>query len=237
MAAENFFFRIRSAEKGFFKTIKNMVVFILRFNFPAPKIIFRPLYELLIIFRYLIPLMMQKLFYVPIFKARCKNCGKYLSILNGIPWIEGNLIINIGNEVTLDKTVFVSGKTYEDPKITIGDGTFIGYETEISVSKSVTIGKNCMIARNCFIADNNGHHINPQKRLSKEPLPASEIKPVTIKDNVWIGTGAVVLRGVKIGKGSIVSANSLVTKSVPPNSIAMGVPARVILSGLNKLNI
>ena len=117
----------------------------------------------------------------------------------------------------------------------IGDRTHLGYGLTISVGNSVKIGNDCLIAGGCFIADNDGHPIDPYRRIRKEPVNGEEIDPVVIEDNVWIGTGSVILKGVTIGEGSVVAANSLVTRSIPPYSIAMGVPAKIIKSGIDKI--
>ena len=53
-------------------------------------------------------------------------------------------------------------------------------------------------------------------------------KPVTIEDDVWIGAGVRVMDGVRIGRGSVIGAGAVVTKSIPPNSVAVGMPARVV---------
>lgn len=93
----------------------------------------------------------------------------------------------------------------------------------------VEIGKNCLIAANCQIMDGSGHHAsfeNVDNRINT----TGEIKQVIIEDNVWLGTGVVVLPGVRIGNGSIISANSVVHKDVPPMVIAGGNPLRIIKS-------
>ena len=135
----------------------------------------------------------------------------------------------------LDGNVFSSGRMHKDPVLTIGNRVVLGYKTHISVSKSVKIGNDCLIAAGCMILDNDGHPIDPNRRLRKEPVRDNEIKPVVIEDNVWIGTGSIILKGVTIGTGSIIAANSLVTRSIPPYSIAMGVPAKVVISGIDKV--
>jgi acetyltransferase-like isoleucine patch superfamily enzyme len=232
---EDLLFKVRRRENRFYSKVKDILVRLLCLNLPAPKFIFRPLYELLVFWRFSSHFLMEKLFYDPIFKARCECCGKGLSLPNGIPWIEGNLKIRVGHNVTIDDNVFVSGHVHETPVLSIGDGTYLGYKVAINVGKSITIGKNCMIAGGCFIADNDGHPKEPDLRRHRFAVDAREIKPVVIEDDVWVGTGAVILKGVSIGSGSIVAANSLVTRSVPPNSIVMGVPAQVVILSIDRM--
>ena len=234
MAIEGLLFKIRRGEGPFYSRLKQFIISVIFFNLPAPRIILRPLYELLIIWRFSSHFILEKLFYVPIFKARCEKCGRGLSLPNGIPWIEGNLKIRIGDYASLDNASLVSGRSHKEMILTIGDRTEIGHMTSMSVGKSITIGNDCLIAAGCFIADNGGHPLNPQRRLNREPVSQDEIGPIIIEDNVWIGKGSVILRGVTIGRGSIVAANSLVARSAPPYSILMGVPAKLIMSGIDR---
>lgn len=234
MKIEDFLFKIRRRESPFYSKLKDILLGLIHFNLPAPKFIFRPIYELLILWRFSSHFIVEKLFYIPVFKSRCAQCGKGLCLLHGIPWIEGQLKIRIGDNVQIDDNIFTSGRNEAEPVLTIGDRSFLGCKVAINVGKSVQIGKDCLIAAGCLITDNDSHPIDPYRRLRKEPVKDNEIKPIIIEDNVWIGTRCVILKGVTIGTGSIIAANSLVTRSIPPYSIAMGVPAKVIISGINK---
>ncbi len=91
----------------------------------------------------------------------------------------------------------------------------------------ITIGANCLIAANCQIIDGNGHDLSFDD-VDRRIHTRGSSKPVVIEDAVWLGTGVVVLPGVRIGRGSVVSANSVVTRNIPPMSIAMGNPAVVV---------
>lgn len=235
MSVENLLLKIRKRENSLYSRLKDIFLYILHFNLPAPRIIFRPIYELLVLWRYVSHLVVGSLVYVPIFKSRCERCGKGLVLPNGIPWIEGNLRILIGDHVQIDGNAFSSGRVHENPVLTIGDRTELGYKCAISVGKSVQIGNDCMIAAGCFIADNNGHPMDPDARRNKNPVTDGDVKPIVIEDNVWIGTGCVILKGVTIGKGSIIAANSLVTRSVPPHSIVMGVPGKIVVREIDKI--
>ena len=192
------------------------------------------MYEIVILWRFFSSIVLQKILFVPVFQSRLEECGRGLTLPNGIPWVEGQLKICVGYNVMLDRTVITSGSTHERPILTIGDRTEVGYHTQINVGERVQIGNDCLISAECFITDNDGHPLDPQRRLRKEPVLAEEIKPVIIEDNVWIGRGAAVLKGVTIGTGSIVSANSVVTRSLPPYSVAMGVPAKVVSSVIGR---
>lgn len=105
------------------------------------------------------------------------------------------------------------------------DGGFINEGVSITCASEVHIGKGCNIAREVVIRDYDGHYI--------EELNYRTAKPVNIGDNVWIGYRAMVLKGVTIGVGSIIAANSVVTKDVPPHCIVAGNPAKIIRTNVN----
>ena len=109
----------------------------------------------------------------------------------------------------------------------------IGAETRIAGScihaqRSVVIGKRCLIAGNCQIVDSNGHDLsfsNVQNRLHTEGTSM----PIVIEDDVWLGANTVVLPGVRIGRGAVIGANSVVSTNIPARSVARGNPAEVVL--------
>lgn len=120
----------------------------------------------------------------------------------------------------------------EDQVLHIGNNVQINDYVHITAMQSVIIGNNVLIASKVYISDcSHGSYAgdendsNPNSIPSKRPLFA---KPVIIKDNVWLGEFVSVLPGVTIGKGTIVGANSVVSKSLPPYVIAVGTPARPI---------
>jgi len=95
--------------------------------------------------------------------------------------------------------------------------------TVIAAAGSIKIGDHVLCGANTTITDYDWHGIEPDKRNQ----PANP-KPIVIEDNVWLGLNSVVLKGVTIGKNSVIGANSVVTKSIPPNVIAAGNPCKVI---------
>nr|WP_324253299.1 acyltransferase [Vibrio parahaemolyticus] len=120
-------------------------------------------------------------------------------------------------------------KLYADRKgaiIRIGTNTRI-HGTCIHAYESITIGKNCLIAANCQIFDGSGHDLSfsdVENRINTRGVS----KPVLIEDNVWIGINSIILPGVTIGNGSVIAANSVVTKDIPPMVLAGGNPAKII---------
>lgn len=133
----------------------------------------------------------------------------------------------------LDCRLYVIGKG----RISIGDHTTIRANSKLSSVSTITIGECVIISNNVRIYDHNSHPTNPETRRNMcmggfygdawSPIKA-ENRPVVIEDNVWIGEYSLILKGVHIGKGSIVAANSVVTKDVPAYTIVAGNPAMVM---------
>ncbi len=118
--------------------------------------------------------------------------------------------------------------------INIGKNTRI-HGSCIHAYEEITIGENCLIAANCQIIDGNGHDLslqNPENRIHTK----GHSNPIIIEDHVWIATNVVVLPGVKIGKGSVITANSVVHKNIPPGVIAGGNPIHVINNDIGNHN-
>ena len=152
--------------------------------------------------------------------------------------IRGNKYIDLGNKLTLGKYcrfevfphLMIDGK---GNKIVIGKNVQINDNVHICAMQSVKIGDNVLMASNIYIADNSHGLYNGDviKQSSPEIAPIERpyfISPVEIGNKVWICQGVVINPGVSIGEGSIIGANSVVTHSIPPYSIAVGSPAKVI---------
>lgn len=111
-------------------------------------------------------------------------------------------------------------------RLSIGDNTSIGNDAVISANNNITIGKNCIFSSFVFVSDHIHQFDDITKDLPDQPL--SEGGYVIIEDNVFVGIKASILRNVTIGERSVIGANAVVTKDIPPYSVAVGNPARVI---------
>lgn len=135
---------------------------------------------------------------------------------------QGEMVI--GDRVRLEgSSVRIELHCSRGATLSIGEGTFINYASNISATRSVTIGRNCAIGQYAIILDNDYHDIEDITR-------AAEPKPVVIEDDVWIGARVTILPGSHIGRGSVIGAQSLVRGTIPPYTLAAGVPARPIRS-------
>lgn len=115
----------------------------------------------------------------------------------------------------------------ESAKIKIGADTGLSGAT-ICAAMSVSIGSQCLIGANVTIVDTDFHAIHPKNRRHNTNPKEISASPVVIEDNVFIGTSAIILKGVTIGKNSVIGAGSVVACNVPENAVVAGNPAIVI---------
>jgi acetyltransferase-like isoleucine patch superfamily enzyme len=128
-----------------------------------------------------------------------------------------NSRLRLGRNVNLDRGVDIS-VAGEDCQIEIGEETYLGPYVCMAGPGNIRIGKHCLIAAHTGIYANNHRSYG----LSREGI--------VIEDKCWLGNGVKVLDGVTIGRGSVIGAGAVVTKNIPPYSVAVGVPAKVIKS-------
>mgnify|MGYP001433421676 CR=1 FL=1 len=154
------------------------------------------------------------------FLRNCKTGN--LCTTRGIPRIDANGEIILGDRVKIwshiHKTQLSAGGK---GKLIIGDNSFINVGVIISAHYQIKIGKNAQIAPGVIMMDNDFHGVEDRDAID---VPT----PITIGDNVWLATRVVVLKGVTIGEGSTIATGAVVTKDIPPYSLAAGIPAKVI---------
>lgn len=117
----------------------------------------------------------------------------------------------------------------KNSRIIIGDNVSVSNWTHIAALTKVTISSGCLIGSKVHITDHfHGSTEHIDSALPPRSRPLVSKGPVFIEENVWIGDGVVILPNVRIGKGAIVGANSVVTKNVEAYSIVVGAPAKEI---------
>jgi len=132
--------------------------------------------------------------------------------------------VEIGDKVCIYKGTIL--ETGFGGSLRIDKEASIHPNCQVNAYKSpITIGKGVMIAPKCGLYSYD-HGIAPGKPIRKQPLQSKG--PIVIEDEAWLGFGSIVLSGVRIGKGAVVGAGSVVMKDIPENAIAVGNPAKVI---------
>lgn len=137
--------------------------------------------------------------------------------------------ISIGRRVIIRKGArleVVGGEQRDSATLTIGDNTAIQFNFHCGAADSVSIGKDVVIGGGVYVTDHD--HCFDDAVLSVRKNSNLISAPVVIEDGCFLGEGCVILKGVKIGTRSVIGANAVVTKDIPPYSVACGNPAKVI---------
>ena len=149
-----------------------------------------------------------------------------------IRWpVHGNVLeafaegrLEIGEHVLLEPDVWLTAPG--EARIRIGAGSLLNLGVMIASKELVEVGQHCMLANGCFVSDASHRYDDPDTPVPWQGFTSRG--PTRIGDNCWLGAHVVVTSGVTIGERCVVGANSVVTADLPPYSIAVGSPARVI---------
>jgi acetyltransferase-like isoleucine patch superfamily enzyme len=181
-------------------------------------------------------LKIDKFFCFLIFKGNNVHFSSFRT--KGKPYV----VVAIGGKCTIGKNFKMNNGIQSNPigcyapctlfvgkgaQLTIGNNVGIS-QTALICHHSISIGNNVKCGGGVKIYDTDFHSLNPQIRASKDDQKDKKKLPVVIEDNVFIGAYSIILKGVTIGKNSIVGAGSVVTKSIPANEIWAGNPASFI---------
>lgn len=195
-------------------------------NFVKPplRLLYDAHFMVIILWRLVIGLLYRN----PLFQSRCASVGRNLSIDGPMPYVSGHVEINIGDNVWMGgKIVILAGSMGDRPKLTIGNYAELGWNVSIAVAKEVIIEEHARVSFDCRIADSDGHPREADLRAAHKPPHPQDIRPVRICRHAWIGNGTHIQKGVTIGEGAIIGANSVVISDIPPYAIALGNPAEV----------
>lgn len=163
-----------------------------------------------------------------------KNFGLNSIISPTFLALQGQKYISIGDDCNIGSRVQLTawdtfGAQKFKPQIILGNNCSIGDDSHITAINGIFLGNNVRMGKKILITDNSHGssdadllHIAPNYR------PLYSKGPVIIDDNVWIGEKASIMSGVRIGKGVIIAANSVVTKDIPDYCVVAGVPAKII---------
>jgi len=170
-------------------------------------------------------------YYQPLFRSKCVRCGKGLEIQGKpIPMIIGDPLIEVGDRVRLNsKMTIAAHKKAGTPRLVIGNDSGFGYGCRVTIGEGVFIGERVHIASDVYISGYDGHPSDPAAR--RAGLPDDVPPPIRIGNDVWIGNGAMIRKGVTIGDEAIVAARAVVTHDVPAGALVGGIPGRILRSG------
>lgn len=173
-------------------------------------------------------------------KNRFKSIG-WATSFERFSLLQGENYITIGSNVWIGEGCYLTAwSSYRgqhfSPEIIISDRVTIGPHAHITAINRITIGKGVLTGKYITITDNSHGKSESIDDLMELPIerPLYSKGPVVIEDNVWIGDKVVVLPNVRIGKGSVIGANSVVTKDIPPYCVVAGNPAKIIKDLRNK---
>jgi acetyltransferase-like isoleucine patch superfamily enzyme len=170
----------------------------------------------------------------PLFQARCASFGRGV-VIDRLPFVTGHVDIHIGNHVYIGGNVTISSaRLVDQPVLILKDRAELGWGVSIAVSKEVIIEEHARVSFGCRISDSDGHPREADLRAQNEPVRIRDIRPVRIGKYAWIGNGSHIMKGVTIGEGAVIGANSVVISDIPPFSLALGNPAEVLLRNFGR---
>jgi acetyltransferase-like isoleucine patch superfamily enzyme len=138
--------------------------------------------------------------------------------------------LHVGDNVRLGgKVCIISGAVFENPRVVLSDRSIIGWNTSISVNREVIIEEDAIVSYDCRISDTDGHPRDADLRAARLPPLPREVLPVRICKKAFVGNGTHVMKGVTIGEGAVIGANSVVISNIPPYCLAMGNPAEIFI--------
>lgn len=205
---------------------------VMNFSIPAPRVIVRPLWYAVTMLQQIWYMSFRVFFCEPLFKGACHSYGKNVHTGSFLHWIQGAGDIKLGDNVTIDgkcSIIFASRYT-ERPEFVIGNNSGVGHHCSFVIGRRITLGNHVRIGSQVTFFDSPGHPIDAETRKAGAPANAEDVRAITVGDNVWIGTKAVIFPGVNIGENSVVAFGAVVMSDVPPNVVVAGNPARRVAS-------
>lgn len=222
--------KIKSRETWYFELAYRIVQGIRGANMPAFRLVYWPLGKLRRIGKAAWRRFKNFLFNEPIFVTYCESCGSGLQLYDDLPNFIGRrvrLVVGTNVRIEGDMTI-LGGHVFDSPEFKIGDDTYLGYQTQVFVGDRIEVGSNVLIANRVTLLGYDSHPIDPVDRAANEPPDESGCGPIIVEDYAWLCSNSIILKGVTIGRGSIVATGAVVTRDVPELTIVAGNPARVV---------
>ena len=231
----SFILKIKRAETPFYRTLKAVARSVLSASLPLPRFLNPVLRGVFHLHQALWRLVLWAIRYFytgPVFRGRCAAVGRRFCV-SRMPFIDGHAEIYIGDDVNFfGKVDIFTGQSFDEPKLILHDRVDIGHNVVFVVNKEIVIEEDVNVASGVRFMDSDAHPRDVAERIADRPPRPEEIKPVRICRRAWIGQNSFILKGVTVGEGAIVGVNSVVITDVPPYTVVMGNPARVVVKGL-----
>jgi len=149
---------------------------------------------------------------------------------DGFVFFGRGLEIEIGasGRVDFGRFVWIGDRTKvrcHEGRVEIGQKTVLGQECTITAYQHIRIGEQCVIADKAMFIDFDHGVVEVERPIRRQGIYKRDVE---VGSNVWIGYGACILRGVRVGDNSVIGTNSVVTKNVPANAVVGGIPARIL---------
>jgi carbonic anhydrase/acetyltransferase-like protein (isoleucine patch superfamily) len=227
------------AGKGPYAVLRRVAKFILSPTAPRVPSFAKPFFRMLYGLRWMVVVAGRLLltFFVrqPLFQSRCKVVGRNLVLTGPMPFVTGPVEIELGEDVVFGgKVCILSGGPVAKPRLVMKDRSGIGWGSVISIGMEVIIEEDVIISYDCRISDTDGHRREADLRAEHVPPRTEDIRPVRICRHAWIGNGTHIMKGVTIGEGAVIGANSVVITDIPPYALALGNPAEVYFRNYGK---
>jgi len=154
-------------------------------------------------------------------RRKLGSCGEGVYFEKNTDFMRYPHLISVGDQVVIKEGAKIC-PCNEQSRVRIGDRTTIGYHTFIFASSSIAIGSDCQIAPFVYFVDSD-HGTDKALPMNQQP---NQSAPITVGNDVWIATGAKILKGVTIHEGAVVAAGAVVKEDVQAYEIVGGIPAR-----------
>ena len=200
------------------------------FEVPVIPIMHPLLYTIHVCMRSATANFLRVFYWTPLFKGRLSAPAPRLYLFGGMPCILGPVKIRLGSRCRVAGMMTISGRSASKkaPELIVGHNCDIGWQSTIAVGSRVVLGNNVRIAGRAFLAGYPGHPLEAEARAKGLPDTDEQVGDIVLEDDVWLATNVSVMAGVRVGRGTVVAAGSVVTHDLPPGVLAAGSPARII---------
>jgi len=236
--ANAFLLKVKRGETPFFRTLRKIARGVLSPQaLPIPGLL-RPPLRAMYKLHFAVVMLWHSFWNVcyrhPLFQARCASIGRDV-VVDRLPFVIGPVDITIGDHVRIGGNVSIlSARVDDTPVFVMKDYAEIGWNVTIAVAKQIVIEEHARVSYDCRISDTDGHPREADLRARNAPAHPRDVKPVRICKYAWVGNGAHIMKGVTIGEGAVIGANSVVISDIPPYSLALGNPAEVFLRNFGR---